>query len=72
MSHAELYDKAARVIRSVDSEKQIPVMRNYFFLAKRNIPSSSVYWEMLWDEYAKKLNKFGMNYQANWDKIGER
>jgi hypothetical protein len=69
MSNAELYEKAVRVIRSVENEKQIPAMRKYFFLVKRHILVGSVYWEMLWDELFKKLNEYGLNYQANWDAI---
>ena len=72
MSNAELYEKAARVIRSVDREEQIPAMRNYFFLAKRQIPTSSAYWELLWNELTNKLNQFGNNYQINWDRINGR
>lgn len=69
MSSSELYEKAKKVIDSVDSVQQAEAMRNYFIIVKARIPVTSVYWDMLWSAYIDKLNELGMNYKVSWDRI---
>ena len=62
MTNRELYEKAVKVIRSVDDPTQVPMMVRYFNRAKRRIGLTSLYRDMIevvYNDKTKEMIFFG-------------
>jgi len=64
MTSSDLYEKAVKVIRSVDDPKQVPMMVRYFNRAKHRIGFTSLYRDMIEVIFEEKMQQMDLAEQG--------